>query len=137
SNVFGGPPYSGYSDTMYVTYDTWIMNGDVTLVHEYGHAWSKYNADITQQDPSFASYLKARGLTGNPNLGTSWMWEPSELIAEDYRQLFGTPGSASYPQANTDIPAAASVAGLRSFLQSTFTTSPSSGGSTSTAPSAT
>jgi hypothetical protein len=129
SNVFGGPPYSGYTATMYVTYDTWIMSGDETLVHEYGHAWSKYHADITQQDPSFASYLQARGLTGNPNLGTNWMWEPSELIAEDYRQLFGTPNAASYPQANTDLPPAASVPGLRSFLQSTFTTGPSGGSS--------
>lgn len=125
SSVSGGPPYSNFHATMYVSFDSWVTSGDNVLVHEYGHSWSKYNADITQQDPSFASYLQARGLAGNPNLGTSWMWEPAELIAEDYRQLFGTPSAASYPQANTAIPPAASVSGLKSFLQNTYDVSAS------------
>lgn len=114
--------YTGYSAAVWVQYDMWTTAFDELFFHEYGHAWSLYYAYIVQGG-SLSGYLQARGLTGNPNLGTSHMWEPVEMIAEDFRQLFGSANAASYPQENYQVPPAAQVAGLKSWLQSTFTQS--------------
>ena len=81
-------------------------SGDRTLFHEYGHAWSLYNAYLVQQDPALTAYLRARGLLGDPRLGTSYAWDPRELIAEDYRQLFGSPNAQLGGQINRDVPLA-------------------------------
>jgi hypothetical protein len=97
-----------------------VDNFDFPISYEYGHAWSEYYLYIVQQDPTLASYLQARGLTGNPNLNSSQMWSPLELIADDYRQLFGTPNAQSYPPFNYQIPPASQVAGLKTFLETTF-----------------
>ena len=102
----------------------WLDHGESTLFHEYGHAWSLYHAHVTQQDTSFARYLAARGIAGDPRLDTSHAWDVRELIAEDYRQLFGTPGARAEAQENRDLPAAAAVPGLRDFLATTWTTAP-------------
>lgn len=123
-----GTTYTSYGATVYITYDSWLDTGDTSLFHEYGHAWSLYHAYLTQQDPTFASYLHARGLTGDSRINSTYAWDPREMIAEDYRQLFGSVHAASVPQANTDIPPAASVPGLADFLRTTYTTPPGSGG---------
>lgn len=113
--------YANYSSTVYASYTTWIDDGGASLTHEYGHAWSLYNTVIMQQDDTLAAYLRARGLEGDPRLGSDVYWQPRELVAEDYRQLFGTPNAASRPQANTAIPRAADVPGLREWMRDTFT----------------
>ena len=125
--------YSGYRATSDITYASWLGQSDDTLFHEYGHAWSWYYAYIAQQDPKFSGYLKARGLAGDTRVGSGYQWQPSEMIAEDYRQLFGTSSAASYPQMNQQIPAAAQVAGLKDYLQTTFM-QPATASSSSTAP---
>ena len=116
--------YSNYRAVSYSSWASWL-DGEATLVHEYGHAWSLYHAYITQQDLTLRSYLRARGLEGDPRVNSAYGWHVEELIAEDYRQLFGSPNARLRPQANPDIPPASSVSGLREFLQSTFTTAPS------------
>ena len=68
-----------------------------------------------------ATYLAARGITGDARLDSGHAWNRNELIAEDYRQLFGTPNARATPQENRDLPQAAAVPGLRDFLASTFT----------------
>jgi hypothetical protein len=128
--------YTNYSAVSYVTYASWRDMGPVTLTHEYGHAWSLYHAYISQQDPSLTGYLKARGLVGDPRLGSAMAWDPAEMIAEDYRQLFGSAEAAAAAQMNRDIPRADQVAGLRDYLYGTFTqpvATPSSTPSPSTA----
>jgi hypothetical protein len=114
--------YDSYSASSYVAYDTWLDGGDNTLSHEYGHAWTLYYAYLAQQDPTFAGYLSARHLTGDARLGTSYAWSPREMIAEDYRQLLGSPTAAAATQMNQDIPRATDVPGLRDYLLTTFTT---------------
>jgi hypothetical protein len=42
------------------------------------------------------------------------------MLAEDYRQLFGSPNARLRGQENQDIPPAAEVPGLRVFLSTTF-----------------
>lgn len=116
--------YTDYSATSNVTYVSWL-DGDGELFHEYGHAWSLYYAHLVQQDPSLTAYVKARGLQGDARLGTSYAWEPREMIAEDYRQLFGTASARAVAQMNREIPPAKDVPGLAAFLSTTFTQPPS------------
>jgi hypothetical protein len=115
--------YSDYHATSYVDYDSWL-DGDGALFHEYGHAWSLYYAYMVRQDPTLSAYLDARGLLGDPRVGTSYAWDPREMIAEDYRQLFGTPSAQAETQMNRDVPPANQVPGLESFLRDTFTAAP-------------
>ena len=112
--------YSDYSARIDVAYLAWLDQGDAVLFHEYGHAWSLYYAYIAQQSTDLTSYLQARGILGDARLDTSHAWSRRELIAEDYRQLFGTANAAARPQENTELPPAASVPGLRDFLATTF-----------------
>jgi len=115
--------YTNYRAVSYVSYTAWL-DGELTMSHEYGHAWSLYYAYIVQQDPELTAYLTARGLTGDPRLGSSYAWQPRELIAEDYRQLFGPESARSAPHMNWDLPPASEIAGLADFLRYQFTGSP-------------
>jgi hypothetical protein len=119
-----GGPYDSYSAVSYVGYTSWLDSGDRTLTHEYGHAWSLYYAYIVQQDPTLGSYLRARGLEGDARVNTSYTWSSREMIAEDYRQLFGSANARGGAQINGSIPPAADVPGLAGFLADTFTTAP-------------
>lgn len=121
--------YSGFGAIATVAYLTWLDGGDTALSHEYGHAWSLYHAYITQQDPTFAGYLRARGLEGDARVDSTYAWDRMEMVAEDYRQLLGSPSARVATQTNREIPAAAAVPGLRDFLATTFTTAPAGGGS--------
>lgn len=128
TSAVGSPgSYSGYTAWIYIDLLTYLDELDVPLLHEYGIAWSGYYAYLVQQDDTFTSYLKFRGIYLDPRLDTSRKWDRGELIAEDYRQLFGSSNAKLWPQDNTDIPPAAQVAGLKDFLATTFT-----GGSAST-----
>jgi hypothetical protein len=113
--------YSGFRAYVYLDYLNWLDGGVIPISHEYGHAWSLYNAYMMQQDSTLASYLAARGLTGNTLVGSSYAWSAREMIAEDYRQLLGAPGARAAPQMNSAIPRASQVAGLASFLATVFT----------------
>jgi hypothetical protein len=119
SSVDGGQ-YTDFSAACHIEYVNWLNKGDNGLFHEYGHAWSQYYAYMVQQDGTFASYLQARGLAGDPRIGSTEQWSPKEMIAEDYRQLFGSTNAAAGAQANLDIPRASQVAGLREFLAGPF-----------------
>lgn len=120
--------YSGFRATVRSAYVSYLDHPGALLFHEYGHAWARYHDTIVQQDGTYARYLEARGLTGDPRLGTGHAWAPEELIAEDFRQLFGSPTAAAQPQENRDIPPASQVAGLEPFLRSTYTVPPSTTG---------
>jgi len=111
--------YTDFRATSDVTWDGWLR-GDGELFHEYGHAWSRYYATMVQADPALTAYLEARGLSGDTRVGSAYPWMPGELIAEDYRQLFGTPTAQADTQMNRDIPTATEVPGLRSFLSGPF-----------------
>lgn len=127
TSVNGSPGnYSGFTASLWIGYLSWVDTYDHVLFHEYGHAWAEYHAHITQQDPSMASYLQARGVAGDPRIGSSKGWDPHEMLAEDWRLLFGSATAAAYPQMNSDLPHATDVAGLREFLRDTYTHAPSS-----------
>jgi chitodextrinase len=128
-----GGPYDSFSATSNISYLGWLdKNGE--LSHEYGHAWSLYNAYISQQDPTMTGYIQARGLTGDSRLNTSYAWNVREMIAEDYRQLFGIADEQGISQLNKDVPLAKDVPGLKDFLQNTFTKATSTIGTGMSAP---
>src|SRR3954453_1102342 len=129
--------YCCFHSDLWIAYDSWLDNYDMVLFHEYGHAWGWYNGVVVQQDPNLTAYLKARGVYGNSLLNSSKAWTPTEMLAEDYRQLFGSPVAAGYPQANPDIPPAASVPGLRTWMVTTFTQPPAGSGSSGAGPTST
>ena len=116
--------YSNFAAVIYAGYDFWLDGGDQGIAHEYGHAWSYYYARIIQQEPAFASYLAARGLSGDARIGTTYQWYPTEMIAEDYRELFGSENAKLAWQLNRDIPAADDVPGLRDWFLNTFMVAP-------------
>jgi hypothetical protein len=118
SGTKGG--YSNFSSKVWVDYLSWLDNGDEVLWHEYGHAWTHYADKIVQQDGTFSSYLSARGVSGDPRILSSKAWDPSEMAAEDYRELFGSANAAPYSQMNTDLPRAEAVSGLRTFFEQTY-----------------
>lgn len=111
--------YTDYNATSDITWAGWLR-GDGELFHEYGHAWSMDYAALVQQDLTLRAYLQARGVYGDARINSSYAWRPGEMIAEDYRELFGSATAQADTQINPDIPLAKDVAGLRSFLSTTF-----------------
>ena len=119
-----GGVYTRYSATVSVSYRSWLDSRDETLFHEYGHAWAGYFGSMIQQDPTLSGYVEARGLTGDTRLNSSYGWSVGEMIAEDYRQLFGTATAAAASQINREIPPAADVPGLAEYLAGAFRQAP-------------
>jgi hypothetical protein len=134
---WGGAPgtFMGYTATVDAAYRTWVGDAGASLAHEYGHAWSMYQTLIAQQDDTLTAYLAARGLAGDPRLGSDVSWQPRELVAEDYRQLLGPAAGRARPQANTQLPAAGAVPGLADWMRDVFPTPVAAvGGGTGVAP---
>jgi hypothetical protein len=61
-------------------------------------------------------------LSGDSRLDSTYKWNRAEIIADDYRLLFGSPLAISEAplHMNRDIPQPSAVAGLRSFLLNTW-----------------
>lgn len=119
----GGPgSFSNFNAVSYNDWITWLRYGDYGISHEHGHVWAAYHEHIVQQDGDFSGYLQARGLTGDSRVGTSYTWDVGELIAEDYRLLFGSAEAKQRPHMNPNIPAPKDVAGLEDYLRNTFMT---------------
>jgi hypothetical protein len=129
-----GGAYTSFDAACYVSYASWLDDGDRTLFHEYGHAWGLYHTYLVQQDPELTAYLEARGLTGDSRLDTSHAWSRQEILAEDYRHLFGSPTARQGGQMNRDIPLASEVPGLEDFLATAFRTAPGGGSVPAPAP---
>jgi hypothetical protein len=96
-------------------------NPNATMAHEYGHAWSWYHIYLTHQG-DWTSYFRARGIDGDPRIDTSYAWSRGEIIADDYRMLFGSPAAvAEWPKhLNQDLPDPRDVSGLKQFLATTW-----------------
>lgn len=108
---------------------TFSSRPDQQFAHEYGHAWSMhhhYFGDGGDWMPYFnARWTTADGsmtLASDSRLDTSYTWSRGEIIADDYRLLFGS--AAAVAQApnhmNFDIPEPGDVRGLRDYLLGPF-----------------
>lgn len=101
----------------------WLAGGN-ELFHEYGHAWSGYYSKMILNDPELVGYQKARGIYADPRVNSSYCWKPGEMIAEDYKQLFGSPDAQGSAQCNREVPLAKDVPGLKEYLSGAFRQSP-------------
>jgi hypothetical protein len=93
---------------------------DQIIAHEYGHAWTSYHLYVTQRN-DWTKYLQARGLLGDSRLDSTYNWSRGEMIADDYRLLFGTPTAqqqAGY--INTAVVDPRTVPGLRDWFINTW-----------------
>ena len=114
-----GGVYSGYRATIYLQAkagSSFMTRPDFIMAHEYGHAWTLYHLYMSQSG-DWSPYLAARGLEGDPRVDSSYNWSKDEMIADDYRMLFGT--AAAVAQAgyiNSEAADPRTVPGLRDFL---------------------
>jgi hypothetical protein len=93
---------------------------DYVMAHEYGHVWTRYHFYLDHQG-DWTPWLVERGLLGDPRLETSYNWAKAEMIADDYRMLFGTSTAiAQTGYINSDIADPRTVAGLRDWFISTW-----------------
>jgi hypothetical protein len=102
---------------------------DDAIAHEYGHAWSWYWYYLGHQG-SWAGYLNARWTTSDGSstlatdsrVGTSYTWTIPEIVADDYRLLFGDSAAISErpTHLNTTIPDPRNVPGLKDYLQNQY-----------------
>jgi hypothetical protein len=87
-----GGVYSNFRATIYLRADGtsgFDYRPDQVLAHEYGHAWTLYSLYIRHKG-DWTPYLQARGLLGDTRLDSTYVWDKAEMIADDYRMLFGT-----------------------------------------------
>jgi Bacterial Ig domain len=118
-----GGVYTSYSASMYLDASSnslLLTRPDATIAHEYGAVWSMYHLYLTEQG-NWNPWLQARGLLGNPLLDSSDVWSRGEMIADDYRMLFGTQAAQDQMgYVNTEVPDPRTVPGLKDFFVSTW-----------------
>jgi len=114
-----GGVYTSFNATLYLdarSNSLLLTRPDATIAHEYGAVWSMYHLYLTEQG-SWTPWLQARGLLGDPLLDSSDVWSKGEMIADDYRMLFGTPAAQSeMGYVNPAVPDPRTVSGLRDFF---------------------
>jgi hypothetical protein len=117
--------YTSFSATIYLqgVNSTLVSQPDAAVGHEFGHVWTLYYLYMARQN-DWSAYLQARGIANDPRLETNYQWSKREIIADDYRLLFGADLAISErnQHLNTDIPDPRNVAGLKTFLQTTWMT---------------
>ncbi|NLO97126.1 MAG: cell wall-binding repeat-containing protein [Peptococcaceae bacterium] len=101
-----------------------LMDISLILAHEYGHHFTYYwiNKKEGKMDFNNTVYAKIRKLNSYSKINSGHRkWNPAEIAAEDYKQLFGSPTLAQNenylccPQENFEIPLAWEVEGLYDY----------------------
>jgi Bacterial Ig domain len=120
-----GGVYGSYKATLYLQAKagtTFASRPDAIVAHEYGHVWTLYHLYLSHNG-DWSPYLVERGIANDPRLGTSYSWSKNEMIADDYRMLFGTPAAVSeLAYLNPDVPDPRDVPGLHDWFLSTWAT---------------
>jgi hypothetical protein len=123
--------YTGFQAIIYLKglNSTFSVEPDAQLTHLYGHAWTLYHLYMTHQG-DWSSYLNTRWtrsdgsvtLAKDSRLDSSYVWSRVEIIAEDYRLLFGSSLAKSERPTpmNTDIPEPTDQPGLSDFFLNTW-----------------
>jgi hypothetical protein len=121
-----GTTYTNFGATIYLkgVNSSFASQPDASLSHEYGHVWTQFHRYLDQQG-DWSSYLNMRWVTsdgsqvlaGDSRLDGSYSWDRSEIIADDYRLLFGSPTAvAQRTHLNASLVDPRSQAGLRDFF---------------------
>jgi hypothetical protein len=93
---------------------------DDVIAHEYGEAWALYHLYVSQNG-NWSPYLVERGIASDPRVDSTYNWSKDEMIADDYRLLFGTQKAqdeAAY--INPDVPDPRTVTGLKDWFINTW-----------------
>jgi hypothetical protein len=114
-----GGVYATFNATTYLNTNSnsvFTNSPDAAITHEYGAVWSMYHLYLTEQG-SWTPWLQARGLLGDSRVDSSDVWSKNEMIADDYRMLFGTVAAQSeMGYVNRDVPDPRAVPGLKDFF---------------------
>ena len=104
--------YSHFAATIWLcgVNSTFASYPEAQETHEYGHAWTLYHLYLSEQG-NWTPYLNERWsssdgsvtLATDSRTGTSYNWDPSEIIADDYRLLFGTTAAQTLGHLNPYI----------------------------------
>jgi hypothetical protein len=99
------------------TSGAFVWRPNDTIAHEYGHVWSWYFLE-TIHGGDWEAYLVARGIRGDPRLGSSHSWSVNELMADDYRLLLGTASAIKERpwHLNQELPDPRNMPAMRDFL---------------------
>lgn len=102
--------YDSYTGTMALNgySGTFATRPDAQFTHEFGEIWTQYFLCVHDQE-NWSSYLNERWVSADgsdtlatdSNTGSSFVWQPAEIIADDYRLLFGS--SLAISQMPSDI----------------------------------
>jgi hypothetical protein len=126
----GGPVgdngnYTGYNGIIWLkgTGSTFASNPDAQMSHEYGHIWTMRQLYMSHGG-DWASYLGKRwsSSTGSVLLGqdsrlnSNYMWSVNEVIADDYRLLFGNSAAQSLAHMNYQLVDPRQQPGLRDWF---------------------
>ena len=115
----GSIGYTTFRATIYLDARStagFLVKPEYTVSHEYGHAWTLYHLTLTHQQ-DWSPWLDIRGLTGNPLLDSSYRWMKNEMIADDYRLLFGSEVAKSQGNyINRDVADPRTIEGLKSWF---------------------
>lgn len=123
--------YTSFHATVYLkggAGSTYGTRPNQITAHEYGHAWTQYYHYLVHNG-SYADYLATRwsGPNGIPLIGqdsrldSTYNWSTNEMIADDYRLLFGT--SVAQSQAgyiNSDVVDSRNQPGLGNWFLSSW-----------------
>jgi hypothetical protein len=90
---------------------------DRMIAHEIGLLWVAHHVEDARRD-FWKKYLRIRGLIGDRRLDTMFAWGRHEILADDYRLLFGSPAAIEqYPRhMNRAIGDPRAIQGLRELL---------------------
>jgi hypothetical protein len=92
------------------------VRADDVMAHEYGCVWALYHLYLSHNG-DWTPWLQARGILGDTRVDSTFSWSKNEMIADDYRMLFGTAAAQSEAAfINPDVPDPRSVVGLRDFF---------------------
>jgi hypothetical protein len=114
-----GGVYATFNATTYLNTSSsslFMSRPDATIAHEYGAAWSMYHLYLTEQG-NWTPWLTARNLLNDARVDSSDSWSKGEMIADDYRMLFGTQAAQDQMSyVNRDVPDPRTVPALKDFF---------------------
>ena len=117
--------YTSFRATIYlkaVAGTVFPARPDDVVAHEYGCVWALYHLYMSHHG-DWSLWLQARGILGDPRVDSTFSWSKNEMLADDYRMLFGSPAAQSEAAyINPDVPDPRNVPGLRDFFLSVWAT---------------
>lgn len=126
-----GTPYYGFSAKVYLkgVNSTFATQPDAQTAHEYGHVWTLYHLYMTHAgdwsayvDTRWSSADGSMTLAQDSRLDSTYSWSRAEIIADDYRLLFGSSLAVSQrpKHLNAYVVDPRNQAGLRDWFAQTW-----------------